>query len=70
MKKETTEEKLSYRIAMLVTESVCYQSGFKYPICPRFKCSMEREVQSYCDRCGQKLNWKHYSLKRKRRAVM
>lgn len=34
---------------------------FSFPICPRCECTMEREYQSYCDRCGQALDWKGFS---------
>lgn len=28
-----------------------------YCVCPGCKCTFEREYQSFCDRCGQKLAW-------------
>lgn len=31
-----------------------------YYMCPRCEVSLEREFVSYCDRCGQALDWKHY----------
>lgn len=62
------KELASYRIPMKVTEMVafcskndCY-SG--YYICPRCKISMEREFMAYCDRCGQKLDWRGYKKAR------
>lgn len=49
---------VSYRIAFPVTQMVQYTSrGSCYPVCPRCKISMDREYTSFCDRCGQKLNW-------------
>ena len=55
---------LSYRDPMSVT-AVRYYSGcpklFSYPICPRCKQPMEREYQSFCDHCGQKLDWSQLS---------
>lgn len=35
--------------------SMYAQTG--YCVCPGCKCTFEREYQSYCDRCGQKLAW-------------
>ena len=34
-----------------------------FPVCPRCHCNLEREYQSFCDRCGQKLGWDcfHYA---------
>lgn len=31
-----------------------------YSVCPRCKATMEREYQSFCDRCGQRLDWSKY----------
>lgn len=35
-------------------------SGYTYPICPACRITLEREYQSYCDRCGQYLNWDQF----------
>lgn len=51
----------SYRIAMRVTDVVQYKSGAQYAICPRCNLTLEREYQSYCDRCGQHLAWNSFS---------
>lgn len=48
---------LAYRVPLLVTQIVVFRSGDCYPRCPRCQCSMEREYQHFCDRCGQNLNW-------------
>ena len=49
---------VSYRIAVPVTHMVQYSAhGTCYPLCPRCKTGMDREYASFCDRCGQKLNW-------------
>ena len=52
---------IEYRCQIPVKEYVLHKdtSGFEsaYYICPRCKVTMEREYQSYCDRCGQCLNW-------------
>ena len=47
---------VSYRIPLPVTKVIVY-SKTSYPICPRCTVSLEREYVSFCDRCGQKLNW-------------
>ncbi len=63
----TTDEELSYRIAMQVTHYrqhlSLYHSCSVFPVCPRCHCNLEREYQSFCDRCGQKLSWDffHYA---------
>ncbi len=63
----TSDEELSYRIAMQVTHYrqhlSLYHSCSVFPVCPRCHCNLEREYQSFCDRCGQKLSWDffHYA---------
>ena len=37
-----------------------YQST-GYCVCPGCNCTFEREYQTYCDRCGQKLAWNLFS---------
>ena len=57
-----TEEK-SYRTPMRIEVLRAYRSGgslFTYPVCPRCDCTMEREYQAFCDRCGQRLSWKGF----------
>ena len=49
---------LGYRQPMEVRELVRYGSGGLFPVCPRCGSAMEREYQGYCDRCGQRLNWR------------
>ena len=37
-------------------------SGFSgFPICPNCSITLEREYQNFCDRCGQRLDWRRYS---------
>jgi hypothetical protein len=51
---------LSYRFPMPVAELMVFSSSFGYTayyVCPRCHITMEREYQSYCDRCGQRLGW-------------
>ena len=54
----------SYRIPMPVL-SVRRYSGrdgaYTYPICPRCNTTLPREYLSFCDRCGQRLNWKRFA---------
>jgi len=47
---------ISYRVAMPVTQVRIY-SGSSYPVCPRCNIGLEREYVSFCDRCGQRLEW-------------
>lgn len=47
----------SYRKAQRVDEVLMTDYGQAFPVCPRCKISMEREFMSYCDRCGQRLDW-------------
>lgn len=54
---------LLYRFPMAVTERRGHYDwlGFStFPVCPRCGNSFEREYQSFCDRCGQKLSWSQY----------
>ena len=50
----------TYRIPMTVTEIHIYRERCSYPLCPRCKITMEREYQSFCDRCGQRLDWNNF----------
>lgn len=51
---------VSYRIDLPVTKVIRYSNDiFCYPICPRCKLSMERDYMSFCEHCGQKLNWRY-----------
>ena len=55
-----TEEELSYRAAMNVVQYERFECGMICPICPRCETCLDREYQSYCDNCGQKLNWDRF----------
>lgn len=51
----------SYRVPLPVTQIVQYAADEPcYPVCPRCKRGMDREYMSFCDRCGQKMNWKYF----------
>ena len=55
---------ISFRLGMQVTEVMVISSGLYgetgYYVCPRCSITMEREFMAYCDRCGQRLDWKYY----------
>lgn len=45
---------------MLVKQIMIFGNGNSFPVCPKCKSTFEYEYQSYCDRCGQCLNWDEY----------
>ena len=47
---------ITYRVPLPVTKLIAL-TNTTYPLCPRCNLSLEREYMSFCDRCGQKLNW-------------
>lgn len=49
-------EAITYRIPLPVTKVIVLTST-TYPVCPRCTLSLDREYMSFCDRCGQRLNW-------------
>ena len=53
---------VKYRLPLTVTEYILYQDSFcgesVYYVCPRCEITLDREYQAYCDRCGQRLDWK------------
>ena len=62
---DLASQELSYRVPMRVSAVRYLFDGVygptTYPICPQCKSTMDRDYQKYCDRCGQALDWKHYS---------
>jgi len=46
-----------YRFPLRVQRIIVYESGAAYPVCPQCECTLDREYQSFCDRCGQRLGW-------------
>lgn len=52
---------LEYRNKKAVTEYMMLPDRISaesaYYLCPRCRVTMEREYQSFCDRCGQRLGW-------------
>ena len=58
------DEILAFRSPMRVStiRAFRFSSGLTiFPICPRCQTTMEREYQSYCDRCGQALDWRGFT---------
>lgn len=53
---------ISFRISLPVTKITVRTRGDCYPVCPRCKCSLDREYMNFCDRCGQKLDWSLFSF--------
>ncbi len=52
---------ITYRTPLPVTKVMVYFDDTAYPICPRCSMGLEREYMAFCDRCGQKLGWKHFT---------
>lgn len=55
---------LAFRSPMRVSAVRAYKLSSQltiFPICPRCQTTMEREYQSYCDRCGQALDWRGFA---------
>ena len=50
----------SFRIPMAVNEIHLHSNNMAFSVCPRCRITLDREYQSYCDRCGQALDWKHF----------
>lgn len=51
---------VTYRKPMPVNEICIFRNGDAYPRCPRCHLTLEREYQSFCDRCGQALDWSEF----------
>ena len=49
---------MSYRIKMPIRECRMTARGYVYSICPRCHTTLDRDYQSFCDRCGQHLDWR------------
>ena len=48
----------TYRVPLPVRNVRVFENGYAYPICPRCRYTLDREYMSFCDRCGQKLDWR------------
>lgn len=56
-------QELDFRICRPVTAVQCLRLNNRmtsFPICPKCGCTFEREYQSFCDRCGQRLDWSDF----------
>ena len=53
---------ITYRLPLPIKEVVVLKSGCCYPRCPRCGLSIEREYMRFCDRCGQRLEWREFAL--------
>ena len=53
-------EAIAYRVPLAVTKVIAL-TNTTFPVCPRCNLSLEREYMSFCDRCGQKLNWDFFA---------
>ena len=53
-----------FRLAKPVVEVMSFRSAFGghtcYFVCPSCQVTLEREFMAYCDRCGQRLDWKDH----------
>ena len=57
----TVLRELGFRRAMTVKEVVFFSPSVgAFPRCPRCHLTMDREYMSFCDRCGQKLDWTNF----------
>ena len=60
---EPDQSPSAYRRAMCIKERMVFSNiggETTYYVCPRCKTTMEREFMAFCDRCGQKLDWRGY----------
>lgn len=53
---------LGYRISLPVNEVLVFESGTSFPICPRCRCTVDREYMRFCACCGQRLGWTYFEL--------
>ncbi len=54
----------SFRKPMAVDEIHLLHNELAFSVCPRCRLTLEREYQSYCDRCGQALDWTYFKKAR------
>ena len=50
----------TYRIPKRVKQICVYKEKLAFPKCPRCRTTLEFEYQLFCDRCGQRLNWRDF----------
>lgn len=52
-----------YRRPMSISQVMVFSTAYGesgYYICPRCGRTLEREFTAFCDRCGQRLDWRRY----------
>lgn len=49
----------AYRIPQPITE-IRSHSGLDFAVCPHCKSILPADFVRYCDRCGQRLDWKNF----------
>lgn len=54
------ESAVEFRTPKPVAEILLLEHGDSYPVCPRCSISLDREYMNFCDRCGQRLDWKQF----------
>ena len=52
-----------FRIPKMVSDPMVLPDT-SFFVCPQCGITLEREFVNYCDRCGQRLNWKNYKKSR------
>lgn len=50
-------EAAQFQVPMRITELMVFPNTSFY-VCPNCKITLEREYSRFCDRCGQRLDWK------------
>lgn len=53
-----TEDPAAFRKPLAVKQVLRLENGSMFPVCPRCRRSLDREYMNFCDRCGQRLDWK------------
>ena len=43
-----------------VSKVIAFPDSSSYPVCPNCNTTLEREYQRFCDRCGQRLDWRDF----------
>ena len=60
---------IRYRQKMRIREVMVFSSPvygkIGYYVCPRCSTTLEREFMPFCDRCGQRLDWRGYRKAKK-----
>ena len=51
------QDAIEYRTPAIVNTIVIRENGDRYSKCPKCMSTLDRDYQSFCDRCGQALDW-------------